>query len=317
MSIIDAFNPPYEDIVDIDYYKSKYSLPVTNDVNTQETQLKKLIIKCTDQVDVLCAGRPYEEWAKLDDNKPEDAKRKFWFRKAVCDYINYCVDVADIFVNKQFQSSGTLPFSLSASANDVNFEQFRLDIIKKLKQGDWYATLSGSNPKDIFGAELNQVEYNKWLTWLLQYLKTIFKTIDNTNQFANGLVLSNNDITTVKNITAYSNQSEISGFKIHLDNNLITTEFLTSEVKEINVEANNWTFAAFRIQIEGFNQEKDYLLQCDQFNVSDADSDVVMPGFIQFITRDDGSILVYTYFLPYRTGTYQFVVHGKFNILKR
>lgn len=214
MSIIDTFIPPYENIVDIEYYKSKYSLPMTNDVNTQTAQVNKLIIKCIDQINVLCANRPFEIWSDLDDNNQKDAQRKFWFRKAVCDYVNYCIDVADIFVNKTFNSSGTLPFSLNASANDVNFEQFRLDIIKKLKQGDWYATLSGINPKDIFGAELNQIEYNKWLTWLVQYLKTIFKTIDNTNQFTNGLIMSNNDIMNVKNLIADNNLSEIRGFRI-------------------------------------------------------------------------------------------------------
>ena len=49
---------------------------------------------------------------------------------------------------------------------------------------------------------------------MVQYLKTIFKTIDNTNQFTNGLIMSNNDIKNVKNLIADNNLSEIRGFRI-------------------------------------------------------------------------------------------------------
>ena len=317
MSITDTFIPPYEQIVDLEYYTNLYNKPHTNAEVIQDTQFSKLLIQVIDQINVLCAGRVFREWTELDDAKQADAERKFYLRRAICAYLEYCIDTAHIFVNKQFQSTGTIPFSLNASANDANFENLRFDIIKLLKQGNWYATLYGINPTELATKELGQIDNNAYLTWLVKYLKTIFKTIDNKNQFTNGLVLSNNDITTVKNITAYSNQSEISGFRLHLDNNLITTESLISEAKEINVEANKWTNDSFEIQIADFDPQKDYLLQCDNFNVLDADGNAAMPGFIQNIQRREGYIRIWVYFLPYRTGTYQFKVSGIFNILKR
>lgn len=214
MSITDTFTPPYSDIVDLEYYSKLYNKPHTEKEAIQDEQFNKLLIQVTDQINVLCGGRVYDEWAQLDDTKQADAKRKFWLRRAVCAYLEYCIDTAHIFVNKQFQSSGTLPFSVNASANDANFENVRHDIIKLLKQGDWYQTLYGMNPSEKVYRENSQIEYNQWLTWLVQYLKTIFKTINNDNQFENGLIMSNNDISNIKNLIADNNLSEIRGFRI-------------------------------------------------------------------------------------------------------
>lgn len=212
MSIQDTFDAP-NDIVDLEYYKSKYSLPKTSDEANRDIQLTKLIQQCLDQVNVLCAGRPYREWSKLDDTK--DGERKYWLRKAVCAYIEYCIDTAHIFVNKQFQSSGTIPFSLNASANDANFENVRHDIIKLLKQGNWYQTLYGTDNLKS-NCAFDKIDHNNYLSNLTSYLKTIFKTLNNENQFTNGLILSNKNIDVVGDILAGKPNyaSKISGFTL-------------------------------------------------------------------------------------------------------
>lgn len=206
MSIVDTFTPPYHEIVDLEYYKAHYSLPLTKDVNTQEAQVDKLIIQCIDQVNVLCAGRPFKEWDKAN------GERKFWLRKAICAYVEYCIDTAKVFVNKQFQASGVLPFSLNASANDANFERFRYDIIKLLKNGDWYQTIGGFDLRTYNGTIKNE-RATKELAEFITYLKTIFKTIDNENQLSNGLILSGQEIASCGNILAASGK-QIQGFKL-------------------------------------------------------------------------------------------------------